>query len=470
MPRKNIPYPYGGSYCLIDDRITALEMKLGLRNNPITVSPIGLKDGCKLANNGCMFGPDTGGTKTSGINEAIAKAESDIADALEGNISISTSATGNTVLLMQGIFFIKQTIKLSQGIRLCGAGRLATLIRLAPEDFDTSMDSLIKVPANANDSSIIDMTIIGRRETAYQSYSIDGIRLEGYTWRVTLANLEIVDCQGNGIGMYSSDNADNSINFEPIIFNVSIISCMYGMTLTYCADEALMAVNIENCDEGLRYYGGNGKWFDVHIFDCPLGCRISGAPLRSVDMTLDTNMKPMIIENIDDSISPGLIQLISPIFVDNNNAMEIKSDNVRLINPNFIVKKISTEAWINSANNYEVDYPLNETMLTGTKPNYLCRSQRVQHFTSTYNTAVSIRSQFRIQVLVDGIIAADDSFIKTGSSNYYIFLKKYFNFSSTEIYRLQIYFDSNETVLGMNLYDSSDREVSGKTIEIYIYD
>lgn len=466
--RKGIPF----SDCCIADKLDALEKQIKSQKTIgfVTVSPIGRNDGCKLSNNGCDYGPDTPGTVTSGINEAILSLKATIEDALESNVSISDGTVGGTVRLMPGLFLLKDTIVLSQGITIEGNGRLSSLIRLAAKDFNTSMNAMIKIPANANECCIKDMSIIGRRDTAYQSYSIDGIRLDGYSWRATLENLEIVNCQGNGIGMYSSDNAENSINFEPILLNISVISCMYGMTLTYCADEALMAINIENCDEGLRYYGGNGKWFDVHIFDCPLGCRISGAPLRTVDMTLDTNTKPMIIENIDDSISPGLVQLISPIFVDNSGPLEIKSEHVRLLNPDFIVKKIASNGDITSAVDYEISSPIDGIKLNGTEPTYLTNRNRIQTFTNTYNTNVSFRKKFRIQIIIDEIMAADEELSKTGATGWYAILKKYFIYDSSTTYKIQVYLDSNETILGMNLTDSSGNEVSGKSVTIMIFD
>jgi hypothetical protein len=129
--------------------------------------------------------------------------------------------------------------------------------------------------------------------------------------RPTVEDVEIVNCQGSGIDVRTGNSGDgNAIVFEPIFSGVSIMSCnVSGMTMTYCADDALYSVNVENCsNDGIRYYGGNGKWTDVHVYDNRVGIRIGGQPLRLVSCSLDTNkLQGAIVENFDKNISPGKV-------------------------------------------------------------------------------------------------------------------------------------------------------------------
>ena len=438
----------------------------------IIVSPIGLKDGTKVPNNGYDFGPDTPGTETCGIQEAINSIVNNEPNVLVGNVSISDDKISGKVILKRGIYYVKNSIILSQGIHLEGENRLSTSICLSENDINSQMDSIIKIPKNANECTINNITIIGRRDGEFQTKIIDGIKIEGYTWRVTLINLEIVNCQNNGINTNSSNDDANSINFEPIIFNVSIISCMYGMTLTYCADESIISVNIENCTTGLRYYGGNGKWFDVHIFNCELGAKIAGAPLRSVDMTLDTNVNPLEISEIDSGISPGRIDFICPIFVDNTNPVQIKSNFVRFISPSFIIKKITPTAYITSEKAYEIDFGnYDSTKYLGNPPTYLSKEKKYVEFEGSYITNVAKMSNcFTLELSINGLTVISKQIINPNASGYVTLVNSYF-VANNKIYTFRVYTDNNGTTYGINIYDDTNTEVTSEfTVKFAFYD
>lgn len=221
--------------------------------------------------------------------------------------------------LWSGTFTVTSQITLIQGLTLEGSGRGSTHITIGSTagDWLDDMDAIILIPKNANLCTISDLSISGDRSTGFQDHNIDGIRILGYNWRPTVTNVEIVNCQGNGIFVTTGDRTDaNAIVFEPIFQNISIISCnTSGMTLEYCADDALYSVNIEGCsNEGIKYFGGNGKWFDVHVYLNKVGMLIGGQPLRINSCSLDTNYyQGAIVESIDTTVSPGAVVFISPL-------------------------------------------------------------------------------------------------------------------------------------------------------------
>lgn len=85
------------------------------------MSPVGVGDGYS-ANNGCDFGPDTAGTTTCGIQEAINALPASIGRNYTG--STSTAAVSGTVLLGRGVFEVTRPIEVPaySAVTLQGVG------------------------------------------------------------------------------------------------------------------------------------------------------------------------------------------------------------------------------------------------------------------------------------------------------------------------------------------------------------
>ena len=288
----------------------------------VSVSPIGTSSGLP-PNNGANFGPDTPGTSTCGIQEAINSLKFTNSGILDGNSSISTDEASGTVELRPGMYYLTSQINLYQGLALKGAGRLSTAISLSttPGSWLADMVAEIVVPANANECLIEGLTIIGNRNSAYDPYNIDGIRIIGYNWRTIVRDVEIQNCQGNGITTTGSGSSD--VCYEPLFDHVSIIGCnAYGMQLNYVADDVILESNIENCSgTGIYYSGGDGNWVKLHVFANNLGMKIQGAPLHMFAPILDANAtNGCEIDSISQTTDAGLITIVACLSQGNGSA------------------------------------------------------------------------------------------------------------------------------------------------------
>lgn len=330
---------------LMIDAINDIDEKINKKNYPtVYVSPYGLDDGYNVPNGGFPFGPDTLGTTTNGIQEAIDSLKFVNGGILQGNVSISTEEASGCVTLLSGTFKLKASIFLHQGLTLKGQGRLSTHITIDDDVgvWAETMEALIVVPHNANNVVISNISISGNRSPPFQPFNIHGVLIYGYSWRPTLDTVEIVNCQGCGIktDRYNIDD-DNGNVYEPILINVSVISCnSHGILLTYCADELLNGVNVEACSGiGISYYGGNGKWVDTHVYDNLVGMVIGGQPLRVTSCSLDTNrLQGAIVEAIDSSISPGAVIFDSPLAQGNGlNGVGIEKCGIFIKGKNVVI-------------------------------------------------------------------------------------------------------------------------------------
>lgn len=99
----------------------------------VTVSPTGLGGGAPASNNGAMFGPDTAGTTTQGLQEAVTYAVG-LVTGLSGSVSPPV------VLLLPGKFNISSTINVpvpvgtgtnSVGFEMAGSGHFATQLLIS---------------------------------------------------------------------------------------------------------------------------------------------------------------------------------------------------------------------------------------------------------------------------------------------------------------------------------------------------
>lgn len=306
----------------------------------VTVSPIGLADGCPIPNNNANFGPDTPGTTTCGIQEAINEMRIVNPGILQGNLSIGTEQASGCIQLLPGVFHVKSQIELYSGLTLQGSGRLSSTIYLSDQlgTWIDSMDAILNIGPNQNEVTIEGLSVYGVRTAAYEPYNIDGIRVVGYNWRPTIRDVEIVNCQG--IGIHCTGGSGEQIVYELCINFVSIQSCnAYGILLTYCADDTIFETNIQHCSgTGIAYYGGNGNWVKLHVFHNDYGIRIGGQPLQLVQPILDANDRDgLTVIAIDETQSAGGILILAPLCQSNGNLERGTSAGIRLVDAKNVV-------------------------------------------------------------------------------------------------------------------------------------
>lgn len=297
----------------------------------VTVSPTGIATGGTVANDGADFGPDTPGTQTTGIQEAIdylvfdnVGGENYADGVLYDNLSITTNHGAGVVLLLPGMFLQTAQINLKQGIQLIGNGRLSTAISLNPVagSWLSSMVAQIYIPANENECLIQGITVMGNRSSAFSAYQINGIEIEGYNWRPVVRDVEIQNQQGMGLVTTGSSTGDNYV-FEPLFDHVSVMTCTgNGMNFDYAADDIMLECSVQNCSQGgIRYNGGDGNWFKPHVYNNLWGITIAGAPVQIFAPILDSNQQHgLIVDSVNQSIQPGAIKIVLPLSQYNGSA------------------------------------------------------------------------------------------------------------------------------------------------------
>jgi hypothetical protein len=115
----------------------------------VTVSPIGLADGCAAANNGAQFGPDTASTTTSGIQEGV--------NWHKRTTLTNSFAGGGRMILWPGTFNCSTPIIVTNSgafnLVVEGAGKTATILKYTGSNTNfigTSKDSVSGPPGGAS--------------------------------------------------------------------------------------------------------------------------------------------------------------------------------------------------------------------------------------------------------------------------------------------------------------------------------
>lgn len=187
----------------------------------ITVSPIGKAAGTALANNGANYGPDTAGTTTSGIQEAI-------------NAVQATGATLGRVVLLAGTFSITNTINITAAVALIGQGVVTQ------SSFDGGGNFI--VPAGA---SLIKLTVSGVNAINV-TLSQEPVCFDQFSVEITGTGADailVAAATTSGIGMLSAHWGSVSV------FNTSTHGdpSFYGFNLQsfgYCTFDRLEVFNM----------------------------------------------------------------------------------------------------------------------------------------------------------------------------------------------------------------------------------
>ena len=198
-PRRERGFPSAGS-TFMPPPATSLSQLAGVPW--VTVSPIGSStSGVTLKNNGANYGPDTPGTTTCGIQEAIN----------------SLSVTTGTVILLPGSFAVTSTVQMASFITLRGSGDASSVIR-------GSVDPVVEVNA-LNFACITDLTVDGNASTTnravlYTGASNGWCRLTnfiaqncgnaviagGFNYGL-MQNVKAWNVTGYGLHIYNSENS-----------------------------------------------------------------------------------------------------------------------------------------------------------------------------------------------------------------------------------------------------------------------
>lgn len=228
----------------------------------ITVSPIGKASGTALANNGANYGPDTTGTTTSGIQEAI-------------NAAQATGATLGRVILLAGTFSISTTINITAGVSLVGQGVVTQSSFVGGGSFT--------VPAG---SSLIKMTIAGT--TAINvTVAAEPVCFDQFSVEMTGTGAHAIITNGpgtSGMGMLSAHWGSVSV------FNTSSTGdpSFYGFNIQsfgYCTFDRLevfgmLGVSISNNSASGQFGNSRFNFIQAEIFtgDLPLAPTFTVAP------------------------------------------------------------------------------------------------------------------------------------------------------------------------------------------------
>jgi hypothetical protein len=181
----------------------------------VTVSPIGIADGATLPNNGADYGPDTAGTVTSGIQEAINGVQS------------------QSVFLLAGTFTISASITPANSSTLRGAGIFATIVQVA----NAANVAAIAV-TNPEGVQIMDLTLDGN--AANQTTSLSSINanlvhnngVSGSAWNgFRFYRVRLQNSVNNGISLFTNGNANPSYDLvvrDCVFLNIGITTGTVG--------------------------------------------------------------------------------------------------------------------------------------------------------------------------------------------------------------------------------------------------
>jgi len=194
-----------------------------------------------VVNDGADFGPDTKGTKTSGISEAI-----------------SYSKSGNIVLL-GGRFAIREKLIINEGINIFG-GQRSILVNETDDFFEpfvlfkpyTYIDFLV---ADANKKSGIQVGLPNQNNFikigTLKVYNVGDIYSDKYGAQSSVAikgynvNFDYIDIDGGNTGLLFNECADIRGN------DVQVVNCSTGINVISAEHVWLSNFTVDSC----RYVG-----------------------------------------------------------------------------------------------------------------------------------------------------------------------------------------------------------------------
>ena len=216
----------------------------------VTVSPVGLAQGLPR-NNNANYGPDTPGTVTSGIQEAI---------------GYTGTNGGGVIMLLPGKFTISATLVIGNpNIIITGSG-IPSGVKLSIGETPTNT-CVVKL-ANSVNGSIILISFNGASpngSAGFRGCIIEKLTLDGNGANQTSGNgidcaaadvmlrdIEIRDVKSNGFVNYSTNPPDGGEN-----------NCLWNCFIHDCGSNGVLAQHADTRIVGGEYFGNGGAGINV---------------------------------------------------------------------------------------------------------------------------------------------------------------------------------------------------------------
>ena len=197
-----------------------------------------------------------------------------------------TTSHGGVTYVMEGVYYIKHSITLSNNSGIVGAGQGSQLILS-----NNANQDMIVILSNSVNCFVSNLYLNGNK---WNNNAGSGVTIYGYCWRPLIQHITIRDFPE--YGLRTTSLVGDSV-YEPIFYNIDVRGCgLDGVNIGFCSDAYGENIYSEgNAGAGIQHYDVAGTWIHEHaVYNYgEFGIIVSefSTDLRLLESHLDKNQK-----------------------------------------------------------------------------------------------------------------------------------------------------------------------------------